>query len=304
LSNEIKDNTNKISKQVDELTKDFESYAPDIRRFRINYEHKSSEINYLLSIQDVTENIKIKNREIRITQIIDMLTGDVVGYYYDSDSNEWIIDLSKLVEKDKILLTIERKMPSDFVESLVNVTCSANPTKEGDNECYWIHSALKNVRALESIWSELDVDQINVGIRIGVERYFSSVIPREIKERLRARKTLLDAIQQGARTQRLQYRYRQASNRARVSPSELVELMMRLVSGEYFANYLSVDDRFEIAKIEPYKQITSIVPERVNVGVLTDLNFLSPAAQGKLTFLKKNYVDKISDEINKFIPEK
>ena len=59
-----------------------------------------------------------------------------------------------------------------------------------------------------------------------------------------------------------------------------------------------------LGTIEPQKQLTSIIPEKVKVGVLSDLNFRLPAVKGQLTFERERYVDAVKTAIEEFVPSK
>jgi hypothetical protein len=59
--------------------------------------------------------------------------------------------------------------------------------------------------------------------------------------------------------------YRQAMRSAKLSPSDLLDLMMRLVSGK-FSNFVKLNNPFLPGSIESERKLTAIVPEKVKVG--------------------------------------
>ena len=188
---------------------------------------------------------------------------------------------------------------------MVSVRASSNPSREGSLDVYWVHAALKDVSIWERVWSELNIDRVNANVRIGVERFFASAIPRRIKELFEVQRRLLDAIARGERNiERLRFTYRQVRKGISITPSDILDLFMRLVSGDFFRSFVMVDSPFVIDSIEPVRRLESIVPEAVKVNVQTDLNFRRPIAKGNLCFNRKNYVDAVSEAVKELIPGK
>lgn len=300
-----------LVQQIDRVLDVFRPFKPEVRRFRINYLDRSSEIKYLLNIPT---GIKRKTHrkvelpattEFRIDEVLDLDTTDFLNITFDSGGKKWIFNANDFPDSNRFLVTLKGRVSPDFLDRLVSVKCAINPTRKGENDCYWIHSALKDVSILQRIWDELDIERVNTTVRIGVERDFSSAIPHEIKRRLEVQRKLLQAIEHGQRNiNLLKLEYRRSIKRARISPADLMDLIMKLVSGEFFAGFIKLDDPFNLGLIEPYKELTSMVPERVKVGVLSDLNFQLPAAKGYLTFEHRRYVDSVSTAIKEFVPSK
>jgi len=301
-----------LVKQIDEILNVFRPYKPEIRRFRINYLNRSSEIKYLLNIPSGVKRKAHRKVELpattgfRIDEVLDLDTTDLLNISYDSEGRKWVFDANDFPDSNRFMVTLKGVVSSEFLDRLVSINCAVNPTRKGESDCYWIHSALKDVSILEKIWDELDIERVNIDVRIGVERFFSSAIPGTIKERLQAQRELLNAIEQGQRNiEMLKLKYRLSAKRTKVSASDLLDLMMKLVSGEFFSGFIRLtDDRFFFGSIEPHREVTSIIPERVQVGVLSDLNFRLPAAKGDLIFERKKYVDSISKTIEDFVPSK
>lgn len=300
-----------LVKQLGEIAECFRPYKPEVRRFRIDYLDKGSEIKYLLSIPSGAQRMLHRKVELpattgfQIYEVLDLDTSDMLAISFDNVEKKWVCDLGKFPSSERFMVTVKGRVSPDFLDRIVSVKAAANPSKEGELDKYWIHSALKDVSILEKIWDELDVDRVNVDVRIGVERIFASAIPGEIKSRLQAQKELLDAIGRGERNlERFQREYRRWYTITKVSPSDLLDLMMGLVSGEFFGGFVAISDPFVLGAIEPIKQLTAIVPERVKVTVQSDLNFRAPAAKGDLTFERKRYVDVVSEKIDKLAPRR
>jgi hypothetical protein len=299
-----------ISDQIASLTKHFKPYKPEVKSFRIDYLNQSSELKYFLNIPSGVTRKTRRRVELpvsygfRIYDIVDMDSGSLVRVDFDEAKMKWTCNLGSFPNSERFMVTVKGVIGPDFLRRLVDVKAALNPDRDGGTDRYWIHAALRDVSILERVWSELNIDRVNIDVRIGVERFFASAIPEGIKKGLVVRQKLLDAIKRGERNiEGLKLQYRRAEQAGGVSPKDLYDLVLRLVSGEFFVDYVSIDQPFVIGGIEPEREVTALIPERVKVGVLGDLNFHNPAAKGDLRFKRKNYVESVSEEIKQFVPK-
>lgn len=293
-------------KQVEDVLKIFEPYKPVVKRFRIDYLDRSSEIKYLLHIPPGIRRLTKRIVELPATtgfiidEVFDLDIQEMQDVVYIQDDKKYVVNAKELSSSEYFLITLKGRVSNEFLNSLVTVNCAVNPTRVEEDDCYWVHSALKDVSILERVWDELNVDRVNADVKIGVERLFSSTIPKDIRDRLAIQKRLLDAIASRERNRaRIEYEYRRALVRSRISPRELYDLIVRLSTGEYFSQYIMVDDPFKMGIVEPLKETASLIPNAVKVEVSTDLNFQIPAVQGNLVFKRGNYETSIEEEIQK-----
>jgi len=297
-----------LVKQVDELFYVIRPYTPKIKKIQINYATKASEIKYLLTIpNDVKRRTKglIEipfSKGFSILDIWDMDAIEEIKVKNVDGGGKWFFNVSKFPSSEKYMITVQGRIDESFLKRIVSVKCAANPTRSGENDCYWIHAALKDVKLLKDIWDELDVDRVNIDVRISVERFFSPLIPKEIEEKMKVQRELLDAVSQGRRNlQGLQSRYRGAMLKTTISPTQLYDLFISLASSETFSNYISVDFPFTLGYVEAERRITSIMPNKVKVGVMADLNLESPVARGELVFRRVDYQKGVEASFNTVI---
>jgi hypothetical protein len=301
-----------LLKQLREVTERLKPFRPDVKSFRIDYLGRNSEVKYLLFIPDGVRRKVRRKIEIpaisgfRFDEMWDLDKTELVNFTWGYDGNKWFLDISKLPASEKYWLTIKGKVSNQFLGQLVSVKAAENPCKEGETDKYWIHSALKDVDMLHKIWTELNIEQVNADVRIGVERMFTSAIPREVKERFELQRQLLTAISSGNRDleQRLRFKYRRSSVTPMISPSELYELLLSLVTGDFFAGFVTVTQPFIMNNVEPIKDLGVLVPEKVKVGVQTDLSYKMPTAKGDLFFQRKQYEESVSDKVKELLPKK
>jgi hypothetical protein len=301
-----------LLKQLRDVTEELKPFRPDVKSFRIDYLGRNSEVKYLLFIPDGVRR-KVKRKiEIpivsgfRFDEMWDLDKMELVNPAWGSDGNKWFLDINKLPASEKYWLTMKGKVSDEFLNQIVSVKAAENPCSEGEKDRYWIHSALKDVEILRKIWSELNIEQVNADVRIGVERMFTSAIPRELRERFELQRQMLSAISSGNRDleYRLKFRYRRLVSAPMISPSELYELLLSLVTGDFFARYVNVTQPFIVSNIEPVKSFAVMVPEKVKVGVQTDLSYKTQFVKGDLYFQRKKYEESVSDKVKELLPKK
>ena len=302
--------TKELLKELSELSEQLKPFKPDIRSFRIDYLGRNSEVKYLLLIPDGIRRQFKRRVEIpaitgfRFYEMWDLDKMETVNSPWAFNGEKWLLDVTKLPSSERYWLTVKGRVSKEFLDQLVSIKAAENPSREEENDFYWIHSALRNADALEKIWTELNIEQVNANVRIGVERMFASAIPEGIKDKLALQRKLLDSIASGNRDeeQRLKVKYR--TMKAKFIPSELSELFVRLVSGDFFAEYVRVQQPFVMNSIEPVREIGTVVPEKVKVGVQTDLTYKNPTAKGNLCFLRHKYSLAVSEKVKDIFPEK
>jgi hypothetical protein len=298
-----------LLKQLTEVSEHLKPFNPDIKSFRIDYLGRDSEVRYLLLIPNGIRRQVHRKIEIpaitgfKFDEMWDLDKMVPVNYSWAFDGEKWLLDVTKLPSSERYWLSVTGKIPKNFLDKLVSVKVAENPCRENENDRYWIHSALKDVEFFEKIWTELNIDQVNADVRIGVERMFSSAIPKSLKDKLEIQQKLLNAITSGNRDeeQRLKFRFRHMT--ASVEPIALSSLLGKLVSGEFFADYVSVAQPFTVSNIEPIKEPGMFIPEKVKVGVQTDLNYRVPAAKGDLCFFRHKYSQLVAEKVKSFLPK-
>jgi len=296
-----------LVKMIDDLFEVFRPYKPEIRKFRIDYTDNSSEIKYLLHMpigirRKTHRTVELPARTgFRIDEVLDLDTAEMLDIHFDRAGNKWIVNTNKFPRSERFLVTLKGKVSDQFLYTLVSVDCATDPTSRDEDDIYWIHSALKDVSILEKLWHELNVEKVHADVRIGVDRFFSSAIPKDISERFKARDRLLTAIATGQRNiEYLKHDYRRRHGQSKISASELVDIFTKMVSGEFFRSYIQVDEPFNVGDIEPFRKFTSMIPERVKVSVRTDLDFKIPAARGTLKFERKRYEESVVEMADKY----
>ena len=156
---------------------------------------------------------------------------------------------------------------------------------------------LRDVTILERLWEDLEVEDVDIDVRVGIDRCFATALPKDVRKALEATQELLAAARSRDREKMMKawYKYRMY---ARKIPSieELNLFVQKVTASDFFRDYITVDRPFRIGEIRR-GEVGVIIPEIMFVEALTDLNLQNPAAIGYLTFKKKLYAEAIKDEL-------
>lgn len=299
-----------LLKELNAVKEKLKPFTANVKGFRIDYLNRSTEIKYLLLIPNGIKRQLRRKIDIpaitgfRFDEMWDLDSLELVNYSWAFNGESWLLDITKLPPSERFMLTVKGKISENFLNQLVSVKVAENPSREEENDRYWIHSALINVEILKNVWKSLDIEQVDANVRIGVERMFSAAIPEGFKERLELQQKLLNAIATGNRNleQRLKVRYR--TSPLNVNPLELNALLGSLVSSDTFAKFIEVKLPFIVNNIEPVRDIGMFIPEKVKVGVQTDLNYQTPTVSGDLCFYRHKYSQLVAEKVKSVLSKK
>jgi hypothetical protein len=147
--------TKELLKELSALSEQLKPFKPDVRSFRIDYLGRNSEVKYLLLIPDGIRRQFKRKVEIpaitgfRFYEMWDLDKMETVNSPWAFNGEKWLLDVTRLPSSERYWLTVKGRISKEFLEQLVSVKAAENPTREGENDFYWIHSALRNAEALE-----------------------------------------------------------------------------------------------------------------------------------------------------------
>jgi hypothetical protein len=300
-------------KSVSKLLEKMKNYKPDMKSLRINYLDKTTEMKLLLKIPQGIRR-EFRNLEIPaypgyvIHEVFDGNTFDKIEMDWRRKESNWVADADKLTASDNYFVIMRGLISEAALDELVRLYCPEDPKRTNELDLYWIDSAIKDMAILEKIYDELTIDKVETCVKVGLERQFSSSIPHEVKEWLRA-KTNADIYLSSKDRQKgfkSFYRLRLAQRKlGRISAKDIYNISQRLSSPEEFMYFVSVEKPFRIEGLVPL-DVRSLYPEKIGVTVLTDLNYGRPVAQGDLIFKKLEFAKKLKEEISSLpeIPKK
>ncbi len=152
-----------LIKQLTEVSEQLKAFDASIKSFRIDYLGKDSEVRYLLLIPDGIRRQVHRKIEIpaitgfRFDEMWDLDKMVPVDSSWAYNGDKWVLDVTKLPSSERYWLTVRGKITKDFLDQLVSVKVAENPSREAEEDKYWIHSAMKNVEFFERIWTDLNI---------------------------------------------------------------------------------------------------------------------------------------------------
>lgn len=299
--------------KIQKLLEKLQNYKPEIKSLRVNYLNKATEMKLLIK---VPQGIKRSFRDVEIPaypgysikEVFDGTTLDRINVDWQLKNQNWIADAKALGPSDRYFVILEGSISDVALERLVKLYCPEDPKRESDVDRYWIDSTIKDMAILEKIYDELTLDKVNTCVNVGVERQFTSSIPKEVKNWFRARALADIHLRSRDREKAFRsYRFLTIAERklGDISPTDVRNLAKSALSPETFMYYVSVDKPFHISHLSPVEE-SHWLPEKIGVVVETDLSYKNPVAQGDLTYKKIDFASKLEEEMKKLpsLPEK
>jgi hypothetical protein len=290
---------------VDKVTEYFQPFRPEIKSMVVNYKNRRSEINLLLTIPDGIRR-KVHSVEIPAYQnfaIHDMLdeTFTRVGGLWRYEDGKWKMDPSKLPKSEKYFVMLRGAIPQETLNQLVRVQPAMNRDQTEDVDRFWLDCMLRNVSLVEKIWQELNIEEVSVGVKVGIERCFSATLPKEVKQHSQVVRQFLLAGR-GSNREELQRAWRNMRVQAQTSKvgvDEIVGVIQQLTTGEAFGNFLAVDQPYTIGEVRREERYVGLFPVQMGVEATAELGLKRHTATGFLSFKKKLYNEEIKRVVEK-----
>jgi hypothetical protein len=299
--------TNDVIALFSKLTDHFKNYKPELRVVNFDYTDLTWEAKYFLIIQDDWKRRTKRKVEVPAflgASVTEVIAGDTmmpVKVNFDRKDQKWIVKANDFPNSENFLFTLQGNVPRSFFDDWVELRVSADSTGGREVDKYWVHAALTNASVLQEIHDEFNVERVRSDVKVGVERIFSTTVPERLKKRLLAQKELMEALESKSRNvAQLRAKYRHTVKTSRSNPMEILAFLSDLVSGDYFRDFVEVDQPFQMGEISP-DGVVETLPERVQVEVFTRLNLDEPVVEGSLIFKKSEYIKSIDTQFEEFM---
>jgi hypothetical protein len=318
-SNERPSRVKRVAKEFEDFIEEmrsikraFEPFRPETTNISFNYLTRSSEVRLSVTVprgirRKTSSAIEIPALpDYSIKEIIDLETGGSIRGGFRQESNKWLIPAGILPSSEKYLVFLSGKVTQAFLDTFVKVNAPSSPNRDSECDRYWITVTLADIRRIDDIYNVFDVDDVTIGVDIGVQRIFSTAMPPRMKERLEAHEKLVEISKSKARNVwiRAAKRYTESIRKMGGEPLDFIQLVLELVSGDYFRDYIHVDTpRFDIGRIEADAFFITL-PEKVLVEAQSRLSKEEPAAEGNLIFDRQKYMDAIEKKVDETFDKK
>lgn len=295
----------------DRIKSTFAPYKPEAKSMFINYGSQTGTIELSFKIE---QGFRKKHSKIKIPayygfKIKQMknATFTRLDSLWKKIDDEWVLNTKDLPSSDGYLVELEGIIDKKIIDDLVYIKPSINPDTQGDDDKYYLDASLKNPKIIESVWSELQINDVDIGVRVDVTKMFGLNFPDELKAKYNAIQNYLAA---GKTTDRHAifksgWDYRRQDRKSSYHPNDFLDMIKRLTTRDTLLEYVSVDKDYTIGNIDNMTDTTKeLLPKDVNVQALTNLTLSNPHASGYLTMHRERYIEKIKENVDDFLKKK
>lgn len=285
----------------------FSGYRPDMKKMTYNYSERSGTMKFKITVPDNRSRWS-GNVEIPLHdgyQIQEILAGgfDPIEIPTTISDDKIIIDPKDLPSEEEYMVEVKKKnLSDDKLHNIVGVEPSTEPKTKGGIEEYWLEAYLKDPAMLVDIYDVFEVENIDFDIQVGVQRCFSQSIPQDLIKGFERTRDLIrasneDDVHEVKKIHKLRKGTQKYSD---VDEESVAQFIESLASAESLREFVSVDDPYNRKEIST-ASYDLVFPERIQVGVVTDLDLDQQAADGTLRFHKNDYQNYIEGETEDFV---
>jgi hypothetical protein len=294
----------KVFEWVSKVKNAFDDFKPEFRDMKIDYRTKKSELRLMLYIPD---SLKRKVKKVKVPAYQNFIVSEMIDESFSTvplawvfDRGNWILKASSLPASERFLLKLIGEVPREILSEIVRIQPAQNRDQTPEMDKYWLHSMIKNVDFIQQIYQELEVDDINLMVHVGIERCFSTTFPQELKKLLKVsqRWTRAGYGRDRSEIQRAWLDLRSVTRRSKIQVGDIIGAIYKLTLGELFAEYLAVDQPYLLGEMKREERFMGLFPQKMSVEACTDLNLKKPVATGYLTFKKKEYMKRIQEYLS------
>ena len=256
----------KVFEWVSKVKKAFDAFKPEFRDMRLNYRTQKSELRLALYIPD---SLKRKVAKVKVPAYQNFIVSEMIDESFSIvpsawkfDKGNWILRASSLPASERYLLKLIGEVPRGILSDLVRIQPAQNRDQTPEIDRYWLHSMIKNVDFIKQIYRELEVDDVNVNVHVGIERCFSTTFPVELKKLLRAsqRWTRAGYSRDRSEIQRAWLELRSVTGRSKIQVGDIIRTIYKLTLGELFAEYLVIDQPYALGDMR--RTFYGVVPSK------------------------------------------
>ena len=288
----------------------FKDFRPEAKSMNINFSHRTCDIGLAIKAD---EGFRKNHNKIKIPaypgfRIVSMQDASFnrIQSLWKNINNEWVLDSKDLPPSDGYFIVMKGNMDPKNLEGLVHIKPSFNRDSNDEIDKYWLDASIKDPKKLEEIWTELQVDEVDVGVKIDTNKLFGLRLPQEIKDKADSIQKYLGAGKQGDRGLlfHAMHDFKRQERKTPFHPNDFLRVIQNLTTRETMLDYISVDESYDIGDVDHPTAYEGILPQEVKIQTLTRLTLEDPQSLGYLTLRRKLYLEKIQEEFDKILKKK
>ena len=293
----------------DRIKEQFTDFKPETRTMSVNFSRGVSQIGFQVT---VPAGLRKNKRKIKIPAMEGYQILRMVDEGFREQKQLWklsegyfVLDAKSLPTSERYLIEMEGTVDEHVLKDFVYIKPAANRDNDDKNDRYWLEASIKKPNTLEKIYTDLEIDDINVGVVINIDKMFGLTVPQEVQEKTIAVNKLLKAS--GSQFDR-NLLYRAATEYRRqerilpsYDPQNFFRIIQRVTAQDLIRQHVNVERPYDIGNIDRPEKYVNIIPQSINVQAITRLTLQTPIANGYLVFMREKYMEKLRAEFKKLV---
>lgn len=290
---------------VDRIINQLKILKPETRAIEIKCPENKAKFSALLSPgylrKKISPKFSFSGEGVIKAEIRSMRTFCLLRDAIFRVNGKYIIDLSKhLNESDSFLLEVDYEINGYEVQkSLVSTNSQADTMGQEDEDRYWVHASLRNTKALRLEYGELNLQDIDVTVDVGVYERLKTAIPSTFLRRFEALGQTIGEENPREKWRHLMNYLNLAKTKSSSHDLAMLNEMRSIFTTQNFRPFVKIERPFRYYAAVPGRSGTGIldisVPKFVQVVSRTDLSLNKPVADGVLIYKSKELKDHLTD---------
>lgn len=287
----------------DRIKQNFTDFKPETRTMMINFTRRTSTIGLQIKVPD---GFRKNHSKIKIPAYPGFSILRMVDEVFHEQKNLWtltddyyVLDAKNLPSSERYLIELEGSVEESALKNLVHIKPAANRDNDDDHDKYWLDSSIKQPELLDKIWDDLEIEDVNIGVYVDIDKMFGLTIPQEIKDKTVAMDDLLTTAKNFDRNalirSAVEYK-RQERKLPSFNPTDFYKIIHKLTARDFILQHLEIDKPYNIGDIDHPEKFVGLVPQNIKVQAMTTLTLRQPTALGYLKFKRKLYMNKLKTE--------
>lgn len=291
----------------DKVKELFSDFRPETRTMSIDFARRTSQIGFQIT---VPEGWRKHSRKIKIPALPGYNILRMTDEGFQEQKHLWglidgnfVLNANQLPASERYLVVMEGNVDENALKNLVFIKPAANRDNDDKNDRYWLESSIKQPGILEKMYQDLEIEEVNFGVKINIDKMFGLTIPKEVQEKTDAIKNLLKTSSSEFDRNKLVRAAIEYKKQERASPSfdpgNFFRLIQRVTAGDVISKYVDIDRPYDLGSIHQPEKYVGVIPQSINVQAITRLTLRSPMADGYLIFKRELYMEKLRSEFSK-----
>ena len=179
----------------DKIKEIFTDFRPEARTMSIDFARRTSQIGFQIT---VPEGWRKHSRKIKIPALAGYNILRMTDEGFQEQKHLWglidgnfILNANQLPASERYLVVMEGTVDENALKNIIFIKPAANRDNDEKNDKYWLESSIKQPGRLEQIYQDLEIEEVNFGVSIDIDKMFGLTIPQEVQEKADAVRQLL-----------------------------------------------------------------------------------------------------------------